>query len=195
MELLPVTVMHLNVSKQAPACTIKETPMAAIVTSSHGKDNLPVLQLLGSKNDSIVTTMDLATMADLQLLHGQVAVVVAATTTAAATVVLLAVALHHGTNTHLRHRLRLLNLAMVTVAILAMTKVLVMDHLQRQLPRVSALSCNNMLVHLRLRRVTGLHHHRHPTMLLHPHRLPITLHLRRREWNYNSMARSRSEMG
>jgi hypothetical protein len=128
MELLLVTARHLNVSKQALACTTRETLMGAIVTSNHGKDNLQVLRLPGNKIDSIVTTMDLATMADLHLLHGQVPVVVVTAT--AAMVVLLAVVLHHGTNRHHPRRLRLVNPLMGMVRILGTIRALVMEHHQ-----------------------------------------------------------------
>src|SRR3954447_2059183 len=145
MALLLVTSRHLNVSKQALACTTKETLMGPIVTSNHGKDNLQVLRLPGNKIDSIATTMDLATMVGLRLLHGQVPLVVVTAT--AAMVVLLAVVLHHGTNRHHLRRLRLVNLLMGMVRILGTIKALVMEHHQQQLHQDSALSCNNTLVH------------------------------------------------
>ena len=151
--------------------------MRVIATSNRGKDNLQVLQLPGNKIDSIGTTMDLATMADLHLLHGQVPLVVVTTT--AAMEVLLVVALHHGTNRrHHRPRLpRLVNLPMGMVRILGTIRALVMEHHQRQLHQDSALSYNNTPVHHRLRQVMALHHLHHPTML--PHRRPhlTTLHL------------------
>jgi hypothetical protein len=194
MELLLVTARHLNVLKQVPACTTRETRMVAIVTSNHGKDNPQALQLPGSKNDSIVMTMDRATKVDLQLLHGQVAIVVATAT--AAMVVLLAAALPHGSNRRLPRRLLSVNLAMAMVGILAMIKALVMEHLQRQLRQVSALSCNNMLVHLHLHQVMGPHHLHHPTTLLRPHHLLITLHHRHhRDWSYDAFVISRKEDG
>jgi hypothetical protein len=150
--------------------------MGAIVTSNRGKDSLQVLQLPGNKIDSIATTMDLATMADLHLLHGQVPLVVVTTT--AAMVVLLVVVLHHGTNRrHHRRRLRLVNLLMGMVRILGTIRALVTEHHQQQLHQGSALSCNNTLVHLRLHQVTALHHLHHPTMLLHRRPRPTTLHL------------------
>jgi hypothetical protein len=187
MELLLGTALHLNVLKQAPACTTKEIRMVAIVTSNHGKDNLQVLQLPGSKIDSIMTTMGLATMADLHLLHGRVAIVVATAT--AATVVLLVAVLHHGSSRHLPHHLLLVSLVMVMVRILATIKALVMEHLHQQLRRVSARSCNNMLVHLRLHPVTDHLRLRHPTMLLRRHRHLITLpHLPRLKWSYGAVA-------
>ena len=153
--------------------------------SNHGKDSLQVPQLPGSKIDTSVTITDLVTMADLPL-HGQVAIVVATVT--AAMVVLLAVVLHRGSNRRLRHRLLLVNPAMVTVHILATSKGPVMDPLQRQVRQASALSCNNMLVHLRLHPVTGLHLLHPPTTLLRRHHLLIThLHLHQPERSYNSL--------
>jgi len=138
--------------------------MVAIVTSSHGKDSLQVLQRPGSKIVSIATTMELATMADLHLLRGQLAIVVAIVTAATvAIVVLLAAVLLHGNNRLLRHRLPLVKLAMVMVHIPDTIKALAMDHLRQQPPRGSALSCSNTLVHHRLRQVMALHHlHRLP---------------------------------
>jgi hypothetical protein len=174
MELLLVTARHLNVSKQGLACTTRETLMGAIVTSNHGKDNLQVLRLPGNKIDSIATTMDLATMADLHL-HGQVPVVVVTATVAM--VVLLAVVLHHGTNRHHPRRLRLVNLLMGMVRIPGTIRALVMEHHQQQLHQDSALSCSNTPVHHRLRQVMVLHHLHHPTMLLHHRPRLTTLHL------------------
>jgi hypothetical protein len=196
MELRLATARLLNVLRLVPACTTKETHMVATATSNHGNANLQALQLLGSKTDSIVTTMDLEIMADLHPLHGQLAIVVATAT--AATAVLLAAALHHGTSRHLLHHLHhplSVNPAMVTVRILAMTKASVMEHRQPQLPQASARSCNSILVHLRLHQVMGHHRLRHPTTLLpRPRRLIILLHLRRRERSYGCNSRcKRSE--
>jgi hypothetical protein len=169
--------------------------MVAIVTSNHGRDNLQVLQLPGSKIDSIVTTMDLATMADLLLLHGRVAT--AAATATATTVVLLVAVLHHGSSSsHLPHHLLLVSQVMVMVRILATIKALVMEHLHRQLRRVSARSCNNMLVRLRLHLVTGHLHLRHPMTLLRRHRHLITHpHLPHLERNVDAVPIAPQRMG
>lgn len=174
MEHLLATARHLNVLKLVLARTTNQTHTVVTVTSNHGNDSLQVQQLPGNKNDSIVTTTDLATKADLELLPGRVAIVVPTAT--AAMVVLLVAALHPGSSRHLHHRLQSANLAIVTVRILAMIKVLVTEHLQRQLRQASARSCNNMLVHLRLPQVTGHHRLHHLTTLPHRLRLLITLH-------------------
>lgn len=162
--------------------------MAVTGTLNPGNANLQELQLHGSKTDSIVTSTDLETMADLQLLHGQVAIVVATITVA--TAVLLAAALRHGNSRLLllRHRLSV-NPAMVTARILAMIKAVVMEHLPLQLPQASARSCNNILAHLHLHQATGHHRLHHPTTLLPRRRRLITLlHLPRRERSYDATA-------
>ena len=161
--------------------------MAVTGTPSHGNANLQEPQLRGSKTDSIVTSTDLETMADLQLLHGQVAIVVVTIT--AATAVLLAAALRHGTSRHLLHHRLSVNPAMVTARIQAMIKAVVMEHLQLQLPPASARSCNNILAHLHLHQATGHHRLHHPMTLLPRRRRLITLlHLPRRERSYGATA-------